>query len=162
MTSSTATRAARRLSTVEAVLLGFALALSVAVLVGAFTVPIGEGSNDSSNPAAGIVHTQTVADESGLALLVCALPLLATLVVGRALWRQSRGALAAAWVALGVLSLGTLAAIMSIGFALVPAGACLFFALVVRVSRGGPPGPRDLRDHPGRDGAPGARTPPPA
>jgi hypothetical protein len=169
MTSTAAPRPrpARRLTRPEAVLLGVALALSLAVLVGAFTVPIGGESFDSSDPAASHVETLTVATESGLALVVCVLPLLATLVVGRALWRQSSGAgLAAAWAALVVLGLGTLASIMSIGFALLPVAVCLFIALVARVSRVDPPGPpgpsgpAGSRDR--RDGVPGAPTAPPA
>lgn len=115
------------------------------LVVAGFLVPVYETTSTSS---AGDTTqgTATLVGENGAsALVVLAIPLLATLLVAGALFlRPDRGGVAAAWVVTALLAGFTVLAIASLGLFVLPVTAALAIACASTSAsgvRGAPPRP---------------------
>src|SRR5215211_1474951 len=103
----------------------------LALLVGALTLPVYSGMSTSvacpGCPAVSERSTSTLVEVNGAGvLLVVALPLVISLLVGAALWR--RASLAGAWVLVGLTWLFTFLTMVSIGMFVAPAALLLTIA----------------------------------
>ena len=101
----------------------------LALLVSAFIAPVYQSTSMSSSGEV-TQGSETLVAVNGLGVaLVIAVPLLATLTVGAALWRHSRrGAVRMAWAVTGLLAVFNLLAMMSIGVLVVPVTVALTVA----------------------------------
>lgn len=126
-----------RLRRGEGIALTIALVWSLAFLVAAATLPFYEGATESP---AGVVrhHSATLIEVNGSSvLLIAGIPLLATIVVGLALWqRGSRvGAGPIAWTSTVLLAGFNLLAMLTIGVFILPVTACLVAAGAIHGNR---------------------------
>jgi len=119
-----------RLRRLEWVTLVIASVWGAGLLATAVVVPV-YSSSGASSPGSVTYSSATLVGVNGWGvLLASAVPLVATLVVGGALWwRGSRpGAGVLAWTIAGLLAVFNVLALLSIGVFVVPATACLFVA----------------------------------
>jgi hypothetical protein len=121
---------AGRLGRLERVSLAIAAAWGAGLLAAAAVVPAYSSAGASSSGA--VSHgSATLVDVNGWGvLLVVSVPLVATAMVGSALWRrgprQDTGVLA--WAIAGLLAVFNVLALASIGVFVIPATICLFVA----------------------------------
>jgi hypothetical protein len=126
-----------RLGRVPALALLVAAAYGVALVVAAFVVPVYDSTSSSSSGET-TSGSDTLVGSNGLgSALVLGIPLLATLVVGSALWQRSRWSLPIAWTLTGLLAALNLLAMLSVGIFVLPVTA----ALVLACARSRPPAP---------------------
>jgi hypothetical protein len=133
---------AHRLRLAEAVLLGIALLWSAALIVGAVTISTSSGEvcgssalGDSNGTASCTSMSSTFFAGNGYhGLLLVAVPLLVTAVVGTILWLRNieRGPGLLAWTITGLLAAFTLLSMLTIGLFIVPVTGCLVGACVIR------------------------------
>jgi hypothetical protein len=112
-----------------------ALAWSVALLVAATVVPVYGTSTETASGT--VTGSATLVDENGSGiLLVVAVPLLMSVIVGCTLWSRGarRGAGMIAWTATVLLAGFNLIAMLSIGLFIVPVTVCLAIACALRQS----------------------------
>lgn len=107
---------------------------SAALVVAALTVPVYSGESEGTDSTGATVNTATSAtlvEENGWwGLVVAGVPLVACLVVGALLLGPGgRAAKVAAVVVVGLLGLGTLLAMLSIGIFVLPATVALVVAV---------------------------------
>jgi hypothetical protein len=126
-----------RLRRGERMALAVALIWSAALIVAAALAPVYRSTTETSS---GTVTDQsaTLVDENGPAVLLpIAVPLLVTVIVGRALWRRgaSRGAGPVAWTFTGLLAGFNLVEMLSIGPFILPVTASLAVACAMRQAR---------------------------
>ena len=128
---------AGRLRRGEWVALVFAFGWSVAVLAAAALAPAYQSENATSSGAASPGSASMLDQNGPWILLVIAIPLVVTLIVGYALWRRGgqRGAGPVAWTFTGLLVGFNLVAMFSIGLFILPITACLVVACVIRNAR---------------------------
>ena len=122
-----------RLGRLERVSLVIAAVWGAGLLAAAAVVPVYSSSGTSSSSSSGTVThgSATLVGVKGLGvLLVAAVPLVATVVVGGALWRRGSrpGAGVLAWTIAGLLAVFNVLALLSIGVFVIPVTACLFVA----------------------------------
>jgi hypothetical protein len=130
--------AVTRLGRVAPIALLIALAYDVGLVIAGFLAPVYQSTSASSS---GVVTqgSNTLVGENGLGVvLIVLVPLLMTITVGSALWRQSRrGAAAFAWTITVFLALFNLLAMLSIGVFVLPVTAALIVACTAcRSTRG--------------------------
>lgn len=101
---------------------------SIALIVGAFTVPMYD-SDAVSSSASGSGSTATLVEVNGRSCLTyVAIPLVVTLVVAALLWHRRparRSLLVCAWVCTALFGLVTTVGMLTIGIFLVPVAAAL-------------------------------------
>jgi hypothetical protein len=126
-----------RLRRAEWVALTIALSWSAALLAAAALAPAYQSTTQTSSGT--VTHqSATLVDENGSGvLLIIAVPLLVTVIVGYALWRRGarRGAGPIAWTFTGLLAGFNLVAMLSIGPFIMPVTACLAVACTIRQAR---------------------------
>lgn len=112
----------RELGAARAAALVVALTWSVALIVGAYVLPV------YSSDVPGAADTLVAANGNGVAITI-SVPLVITLTVGALLWRRrSRDAGAVAWTLTGLLAAGNVLAMLSIGVFVLPVTICLLVA----------------------------------
>ena len=117
---------------------------SVGLLVAATTVPAYQSSTSgltgSGSSRSISSHGETLVDVNGKGVLIAlAVPLLATLVVAGALLIRRRWSIWIACVTTGLLALGNLAAMLTVGVLVLPVTAALVVGCLCEVL--GPPPP---------------------
>jgi hypothetical protein len=121
---------ARELGAARTAALAIALTWSVALIVGAYVLPV------YSSDVPGTADTLVAVNGNGVAITI-SVPLVITLAVAALLWRRrSRDAGAVAWTLTGLLVAGNLLAMLSIGVFVLPVTICL----LVACARGAPAG----------------------
>jgi hypothetical protein len=134
--------AVARLGRIAPMALLIAAAYDVVLVVAGFVAPVYQSSvYTSASPSGAVSHgSNTLVGENGWgAVLVLLLPALLTIIVGSALWLQSRGGavVAFAWTITMLLALLNLLAMLSIGVFLLPVTAALIVACATCRSRRG-------------------------
>ena len=132
----------QRLGRVPLATLLLATVYGVALIVAGFVAPAYQSDGLSSSGE--VTHSaDTLVGVNGRGVVfVLAVPLVATLLVGCALWLHSRrGALLIAWTVTGLLAAFTLLALLSIGLFVLPVTAALIVACAASRPRR-PPLPR--------------------
>ena len=116
------------------VALAGALLWSAALLVAATVAPAYQTVTETDSGT--VTHgSATLVGENGAGvLLVMAVPLLVTMLVGWALWRRGarHGAGPIAWTLTGLLACLNLLAMLSVGLFMLPVTACLAVACAIR------------------------------
>lgn len=130
------TRADIRPSPRASLALVLAAAYGAALLVAGFLAPVYQ-THDSSSSGSSRTGSATLVGENGVgAVVVLTVPLVVTVAVGAALrMRRRRPAVATAWALTGLLALGNLLAMLSIGVFVLP----VTVALIVACSTSWPP-----------------------
>jgi len=121
-----------------------AVAWSLVLVVGAFTVPLYRGvqaggtlAPDGSTGSFGQVVTATLVDVNGpRALIVVGIPLVVSLVVTALLWRSPAptAARVVAWILTAAVGLVAMAGMLTIGIYLVPTVGALLLACLTQVN----------------------------
>ena len=127
MTINTDTLDQGRLSRSERVALAVALCWGAALLPAAAVAPVYQSASVTSSGAV-TRGSATLLNENGSGiLLIVAVPLLVSLIVGYSLWRRGvrRSAGAIAWTFIGLLAGFNLVSMLSIGAFILPVTACL-------------------------------------
>lgn len=117
-----------RLGQVASVALLVAAVGAAALIVAGFFAPMYESHGVSSSGEV-TRGTETLVGQNGLgSVAALTVPLLATVVVGLALWRRSRSGAVVAWTVTGLLAVITLLSMLSIGVFILPVTAALVVA----------------------------------
>jgi len=121
-----------RLRRLEWVSLAIASVWGAGLLAAAVVVPVYSSSGVSSSGSVTYGSATLVGVNGWNVLLVVAVPLLATVIAGGALWRRGlrRGAGFVAWTIAGLLAVFNVLALASIGVFVIPVTACLFVACI--------------------------------
>ena len=119
-----------RLRRLERVSLAIASAWGAGLLAAAVVVPMYSSSGASSSGSVTYGSATLVGVNGWNVLLIVAVPLLATAIVGGALWRRGlrRGAGVVAWTIAGLLAVFNVLALASIGVFVIPVTVCLILA----------------------------------
>lgn len=119
----------RRLGRVASFALLLAAVYGIVLVVAGFLAPVYSWETEATSGET-TQGSNTVVGVNGLgAVVVLAVPLLATVLVGCALWRRSRrGAVPSAWTLTGLLAGFNLLAMASIGLLMLPITAALIVA----------------------------------
>jgi hypothetical protein len=114
----------------ERVSLAIAAVWGAGLLAAAVVVPVYSSAGVSSSGAVSHGSATLVGVNGWGVLLVVSVPLVATAMVGGALWRRGSrpGAGVLAWTAAGLLAVFNVLALASIGVFVLPVTACLFVA----------------------------------
>jgi hypothetical protein len=121
----------RRPGRAASIALSIAAVYAAALVVAAFFAPVYSSASVSSSGEV-TQGSGTLVSVNGIGVLpVLAVPLLATVLVGCALWlRARRGAMPFAWTLTGLLAVFNLLAMLSIGLFVLPVTAALVIACV--------------------------------
>jgi len=119
-----------RLGRLERVSLAIAAAWGAGLLAAAIVLPGYSSAGVSSSGAVSHGSATLVGVNGWGVLLVVSVPLVATALVGGALWRRGprQGAGLLAWTIAGLLAVLNVLALASIGVFVIPITACLFVA----------------------------------
>lgn len=141
MADTRASMRARPLPFVARIALVLALVWSALLVLAAFTLPLyGVASESATVVGAGdvdeIAGTATLVQVNGsTAVLVLAIPLAVTLLVGLLLGVGGRGPRAGAWAVTALLGVFTVLALLSVGLFMVPVVVALVVACASAASR---------------------------